>query len=433
MEKEKKHQESLSRRKFVRNSALTLGAISIIPRHVLGQGFTPPSDKINLGYIGLGKQGVGLANSFISNTDAQIVAGSDVWKSKRNAFEDVVSGFYAEKRGQADYKGVKTYLEYQKVLERKDIDAVVIATPDHWHDIQAIDAMNAGKDVYCEKPLTNTVSEGRAIVDAVERNKAVFQTGSMQRSWDRFKKAQEIVSSGKLGEITKVLVNVGDPAIAYNLPEEPMPKGLDWNLWCGPAPLLAYNSKVAPQVVDKFPDWRDYKETGGGILADWGAHMFDIAQWCLGMDDTGPVKFMPPEDPKAVRGLSMRYENGIEMVHEDFGRGWSVRFIGSEGILDVSRSFLESLPLNIVYEEPFENPSKIFENRNNHYQDWLSAIKTRGETICPAEVGHRSATVCNVANIAYWLGKPLDWDPVKEQFKGNAEANALLKRTNREY
>ncbi|SDE32180.1 Predicted dehydrogenase [Pricia antarctica] len=428
-----KNQKILSRRKFVRNSALTLGAISIIPRHVLGQGFTPPSDKINLGYIGLGKQGGILSNKFISNTDAQIIAGSDVWKSKRNAFEGVVSGFYAEKRRQADYKGVKTYLEYQKLLDRKDIDAVVIATPDHWHAIQAIDAMNAGKDVYCEKPLTHTVAEGRALVDAVEKNKTVFQTGSMQRSWDRFKKAQEIVSSGKLGEISKVLVNVGDPAIAYDLPEEPMPKGIDWNLWCGPAPLLAYNSKIAPQVVDKYPDWRDYKETGGGILADWGAHMFDIAQWCLGMDKTGPVKFMPPEDPQAVRGLRMLYDNGIEMVHEDFGRSWSVRFIGSEGILDVGRSFLESLPLNIVYEEPFENPSKQFDDQNNHYQDWLSAIKTRGETICPAETGHRSATVCNVANIAYWLGEPLDWDPVKEQFKHNAEADALLKRTQRKY
>jgi predicted dehydrogenase len=212
-----------------------------------------------------------------------------------------------------------------------------------------------------------------------------------------------------------------------------MPKGLDWNLWCGPAPLLAYNSKVAPEVVDTYPDWRDYKETGGGILADWGAHMFDIAQWCLGMDNTGPVKFMRPKDPKAVRGLRMLYDNGIEMVHEDFGRSWAVRFIGSEGILDVGRSFLESLPLNIVYEEPFENPSKLFDDQNNHYQDWLSAIKTRGETICPAEVGHRSATVCNVGNIAYWLGQDLDWNPVNEQFKGNAEANALLKRTNREY
>ncbi len=433
MTKENKNTTGISRRKFVTRTALSLGAISIIPRHVLGQGFTPPSDKINLGYIGLGKQGGILSNKFISNTQAQIVAGSDVWKSKRDLFQEVVSGFYAEKRGQTDYKGVKTYLDYQDILGRKDIDAVVIATPDHWHAIQAIDAMNAGKDVYCEKPLTNTVAEGRAIVDAVTKNNSVFQTGSMQRSWDRFKKAQEIVSSGKLGKISKVLVNVGDPAIAYNLPEELMPKGLDWNLWCGPAPLLAYNSKIAPEIVDKYPDWRDYKETGGGILADWGAHMFDIAQWCLGMDATGPVKFIPPEDPKSVRGLRMLYENGIEMVHEDFGRKWAVRFIGSEGTLDVSRSFLEALPLEIIYEEPFENPSKMFKDQNNHYQDWLTAIKTRGETICPAEVGHRSATVCNVANIAYWLGQSLDWDPVKEQFKDNPEANKLLKRTNRKY
>ena len=422
-----------SRRRFIQNGFLGIGAISIIPRHVLGQGFTPPSDKINLGYIGLGKQGGILSNKFITNTDAQIVAGSDVWKSKRDAFQEVVSGFYAEKRNQTDYKGVKTYLEYQKLLERKDIDAVVIATPDHWHAIQAIDAMNAQKDVYCEKPLTNTVAEGRAIVNAVTKNKTVFQTGSMQRSWDRFKKAKEIVGSGKLGEILKVLVNVGDPAIDYNLPEEDMPKGLDWNLWCGPAPILPYNSLVAPQLVDTYPKWRDYKETGGGIFADWGAHMFDIAQWCLGMDRTGPVKFMPPKDPKAVRGLRMIYENGTEMVHEDFGRSWAVRFIGSEGTLDVGRNFLESLPLNMVYEEPFENPSKLFENQNNHYQDWLSAIKSRGETICPAETGHRSATVCNVGNIAYWLKEDLDWDPEKEEFKNNMKANALLKRKNRNF
>ncbi|MDT7830526.1 Gfo/Idh/MocA family oxidoreductase [Pricia sp. S334] len=432
-QRSKKSATAPSRRSFVKNSLLGFGAITILPRHVLGRGITAPSDRINLGYIGLGKQGGILANKFIDKTEAQIVAGSDVWKSKRKLFEEVVSGSYAEKRGQNDYKGVKTYLEYQKLLSRKDIDAVIIATPDHWHAIQAIDALNAGKDVYCEKPLTNTVYEGRQIVNAVKKNKAVFQTGSMQRSWDRFKKAKETINSGKLGKIEKVIVNVGDPAIDYNLPKEPMPKGLDWNLWCGPAPLLDYNSAIAPEVVKSYPDWRDFKETGGGILADWGAHMFDIAQWCLGMDDTGPVRFTPPVDPKAVRGLKMVYENGVEVVHEDFGRGWAVRFIGSEGILDVGRSFLESLPLNIVYQEPFENPSKMFDHQNNHYDNWLSAIKSRGETICPAETGHRSATVCNVANIAYWLGKPLEWNPVKEQFKGNEEANALLKRQNRNY
>ncbi len=402
-----------SRRKFITDTALSLGAISIVPRHVLGKGFTPPSDKINLGYIGLGKQGGILANRFVSNTEAQIIAGSDVWTSKRDLFQEVVNGAYAEKRGQTDYNGVQTYLEYQKLLDRKDVDAVVIATPDHWHAIQAIDAINAGKDVYCEKPMSHTIEEGRAMVDAVHKNGTVFQTGSMQRSWDRFKKAQEIVSSGKLGKITKVLVNVGDPAVDYNLPEEPMPKGIDWNLWCGPAPLLAYNSAIAPEVVKTYPDWRNFKETGGGILADWGAHMFDIAQWCLGMDTTGPVKYIPPKDPKAVRGLQMFYENGIEMVHEDFGRSWACRFIGSEGIMDVGRSFLEALPLDIVYEEPFENPSQIFDDQNNHYQDWLTAIKTRGETICPVEVGHHSATVCNVANIAYWLNRPLEWNPAK--------------------
>ncbi|MGB6150991.1 MAG: Gfo/Idh/MocA family oxidoreductase [Pricia sp.] len=429
----KKDEPATARRNFIKKGIFATAAISIIPRHVLGRGFTAPSDKINLGYIGLGNQGGILADKFVTNTEAQIVAGSDVWESKRDLFKTVVNGFYAEKRGQADYDGVKTYLDYRKLLKRKDIDAVVIATPDHWHAIQAIDAMDAGKDVYCEKPLTNTIHEGRQIVDAVKKNGAVFQTGSMQRSWDRFKKAQEIVSSGKLGKIEKVLVNVGDPAVDYNLPKEEMPKGLDWNRWCGPAPLLDYNSAIAPQVVKSYPDWRDYKETGGGILADWGAHMFDIAQWCLGMDETGPVKFIPPEDPKAVRGLKMVYENGIEMYHEDFGRRWACRFIGSEGTLDVARGFLESLPLNLVYEEPFENPTEMFNDQNNHYQDWISAIKSRGNTICPAETGHRSASVCNVANIAYWLGRPLDWDPKTESFKNDAEADALRERKNRKF
>ena len=423
----------VSRRKFLVNTSLAFGAIAIIPRHVMGKGFIAPSDRINLGVIGLGKQGNILSNKFLSNTGVQIVAGSDVWDSKRDFFKKNVELLYAKHRNVESYKGVSTYLEYKELINRTDIDAVIVATPDHWHALQSIDAMKAGKDVFCEKPLTNTIADGRAIADTVKRTKSVFQTGSMQRSWAKFITAKDIVSSGKLGEIKKVLVNVGDPARPYDLPAEPLPDGIDWNRWCGPAPLLGYNDKIAPKIVKRYPDWRDYKEIGGGILADWGAHMFDIVQWCLGMDHSGPVKFIPPSDPNAKRGLRMFYENGIETVHEDFGRGWGVRLIGSDGTMDVSRSYLETTPETILLSNVNVDKEGVIKAQGNHYQNWLDGIKTRTQPICDVEIGHRTASVCNVANIAYELGETLNWNPEKEKFKGNRQANKMRQRKHRKF
>lgn len=427
----KKH-SPLSRRAFIRNSAIVAGGISIVPRHVLGRGFTAPSDKINLGFIGLGKQGGLLARFFTTNTDVQIVAGAEVWQSKQAWFKEQVEKFYADQRDVSNYNGVKTYTQYKEMLAQKDVDAVVVATPDHWHAIQSIDALNAGMDVYCEKPMTNTIAEGRAMVKAVEKNERVLQIGSMQRSWERFSKARDIVQSGQLGKIKKVLVSVGDPAKPYDLPAEPMPEGIDWNLWCGPAPLLAYNNLIAPKIVQTYPDWRDYRETAGGILSDWGAHMFDIAQWCLGMDRTGPVKYIPPQDPTAVRGLQMYYENGLEMVHEDFGRGWGVRFIGEDGSMDVSRQYLETTPGEILIDMGVDVEA-VFKRNGNHYQNWIDAIKSREQPLCDVETGHRSASICNIANIAYELREPLDWDPAKEKFTNNRQANKMRKRKPRKY
>lgn len=423
---------NISRRKFIKNSSILLGGFSIVPRHVLGKGFTAPSDKINLGFIGLGKQGGILAKKFLSNTDVQIVAGAEVWLPKQEWFRGVVEKLYAEKREVNTYRGVKTYTNYQELIARKDIDAVVIATPDHWHAIQSIDAMNAGKDVYCEKPMVNTIKEGRAMVKALKKNKSVLQVGSMQRSWSRFKKAKEIVESGKLGEIKKVIVSVGDPARPYDLPAEKLPQGIDWNLWCGPAPLLPYNKILAPEIVKGYPRWRYYREVAGGVLSDWGTHMFDIVQWCLDMDHTGPVTYIPPQDPKAVRGLKMYYENGIEIVHEDFGRDWGVRFIGEAGSMDVSRKYLETNPSSILSAYKI-NMEALFEDNGNHYQDWIDAIKSRKQPICDVETGHRSASICNIANIAYELNETLYWNPNKEKFKKNRRANKMRKRKPRKF
>ncbi len=428
-----KNKASFSRRSFIKKSTLAATGFSIIPRFVMGQGFTPPSDKINLGFIGLGKQSVGLASRFIENTNAQIVAGCDVWSTKNTAFQNLVKKQYASNRKKETYNGISVHKEYKAILEQSNIDAVVIATPDHWHAIQAIDALNADKHVYCEKPLTHRISEGIALVDTVKQTGKILQTGSMQRSWENFRKACELVRNGYLGEITKILVNVGDPAIDYNFEEEPVPSEVNWNNWCGPAPLLAYNHRLAParNNVDFWPDWRLFKETGGGILCDWGAHMFDIAQWAIGMDRSGPIRYIPPTDRTAVRGLRMFYANGIEMVHEDFGRGWGVRFIGSEGSLDVSRGYLDSNPKQLIATELNDADVRLYDSEGKHYNDWLQSIANNTSPLCDVETGHRSATICNIANIAYQLNEPLNWNPKEQHFMGNMRANALRSRDNR--
>lgn len=433
--KSQKSSPQISRRQFISRSTLAVGAVSIIPRHVLGRGFVAPSDRINLGFIGLGKQTIGLARVFLENTkDAQIVAGSDVWTTKNDWFKGYVEQMYAEKRQQIGYTGIRTTGYYREILDRKDVDAVIIATPDHWHAIQAIDAMNAGKDIFCEKPMTQRIKEGIDMVETARWTKRIVQVGSMQRSWEKFRRACELVRNGYVGEISKVLVNVGDPAIPFNMEAEPTPKEVDWNAWCGPAPLLPYNHRLSPPTSDPFfPDWRKFEETGGGILTDWGAHMFDIAQWALGMDHTGPVRYIPPKDRSAVRGMRMFYENGVEMVHEDFEKGWGVRFIGNEGTLDVSRNYLETNPATILTAELKDSDTRLYNSKDNHYQDWLDAIKNRTQPICDVETGHRSATIGNICNIGYDLGRTLEWDPVEQHFKGDAEANALMNRVSREF
>lgn len=413
-----------SRRSFVKNGLQAAIAFTIVPRFVLGgKGYLPPSDRINLGFIGTGKQSKSLVHSF--KDIAQTIAGSDVDKQKLAAFQRITEQYYAEAGQKTAYKGFTAYADFREMLERKDIDAIVIATPDHWHAVQTVMAANAGKHVYCEKPMAHSVAEGRAMVNAVQKNKVVFQTGSMQRSWDKFRTACELVRNGYIGQVKEVLVTVGNPAIDFNLPGMQVPDYLNWNGWVGPSVMRPYHTELSPPVEqDVYPNWRNYKEYGGGILSDWGAHMFDIAQWALGMDRSGPVKFTPPTGNE-VRGLTMIYENGIVMKHVDFGRGFAVRFIGEKGTINISRDFLDSDPANIATAVLGQNAVRLY-NSNNHYQNWLDCIKTGKQPIADVETGHRTSSVCCLANIAYWLRRPLNWDPVNEQFTNDAEANTLL-------
>ena len=414
-----------SRRKFLLQATTVAAGFIIVPRYVLGRGYTAPSDMFNIGFIGTGKQARGLLNNF-KKQPVRIISGAEVDAQKLAKFKALAEKAYAESGGNQSLGGFKDVADYRDILADATIDGVIIATPDHWHAKQAIDAARAKKHIYCEKPLTRTVAEGRALVNAAKENKVVLQTGSMQRSWKNFRHACELVRNGYVGAIKEVLVNVGDPAIACDLGQEILPAYLNWEGWVGPAAYRPFHSELSPPVEkDIFPNWRKYREYGGGILSDWGAHMFDIAQWGLGMDDSGPVSLTPPADPKAVRGLTMVYENGIVMKHEDFGRGNGVRFIGEKGTLDISRGYLDSNPASIVSATIQPGEQRLYAS-DDHYADWINASKNGTEPICPAEIGHRSNTVSAIANIAYRLGRPLTWNPEKEKFKKDKEANELL-------
>ncbi|GHT50679.1 oxidoreductase [Bacteroidia bacterium] len=413
-------QTNVTRRQFLGTGLAAAAALTIIPRHVMGGvGFTAPSDAITLGFIGTGVQSRGLASEFARR--AQIVAASDVYKSKLDLFKE-----HAEKAlasAGKPSKGIKTYVDFRKLLADKSIDAVVIATPDHWHAINVIEAAKAGKDIYCEKPYSHTIEEGRLMVQAVEKYKRINQTGNMQRSWKNFRNACQLVRNGHIGEITEVKVSCGPHPKKFDLKPETVPTGLDWNAWVGPAVFNDFNWELAPPVENgMFPNWRNYKEYGNGMTADWGAHMFDIAQWGLGMDNSGPVAIYPPD--ATHKYLTLEYANGVKMTHEDFGRGYAVRFIGTKGIIDISRGTFETLPGDLSSHVFTDSEIKLYES-NDHYQNWLDCIKSRQQPICTAEIGHRTASVCFLTNIGYELKRPLRWDPAKEEFVNDAEANKL--------
>jgi predicted dehydrogenase len=270
------------------------------------------------------------------------------------------------------------------------------------------------------------------LVDEVRKADIVFQTGSQQRSefGGRFRQAVEAIWNGRIGEVKKIRIGVGGPAKPCDLPTQEIPDGTNWDAWVGPAPMRGFNEILCPQGVhNHFPQWRAYQEFGGGSIADMGAHHFDIAQWALKMDTTGPTRILPPTDPRAESGLRFIYANGVEMIHNEFdGQSRAdCLFEGTDGTIAVSRSSISSTPSGVL-EIPLEKSDLRVPASSNHHENWLEAIGQQSEAICPAEIGHRSASVCHLANIGYRLRRELQWNPHSESFVGDEAANALLSR-----
>ncbi len=436
-----------SRRRFLKTAASAAAAPFILPSRVW-TAETAPNSRLNLGFIGMGKMNSGHLRNFLSRPEVQIVAVCDVDTTRRENAQNTVNSTYAKDKATTNYKGCDAYNEFEKILERKDIDAVVIATPDHWHACIAIAAVKAGKDVYCEKPLTHNVHEALTLTQAVRDSGRILQTGSQQRSSKEFRVAAELIRNGVIGNIQRVETSFGDPAPLYNLETEELEPGLDWDRWCGPGPLVGYSSVLSPRGVHThFPHWRMTREFGGGMITDWGAHHIDIAQWGLGEDENGPIEVRAPEDwQNAKRGATLVYAGGIPLTHVD-GKG--VSFFGESGEVHVNRGKFEfildgktvhkfwdkavdkgtSLDREVILtEREFLADAKVkLYNSPNHHEDWLNSIKTREKPIADVAIGASTVISCHLMNFAYWHGANFGWDPKAHQFTQGGDAKWLTR------
>jgi predicted dehydrogenase len=467
------HPTPASRRRFLKSAAAAALAPMIVPPAAAvlraADGTTAPSNRIALGFIGVGKQATGHLGALVRRSDVNILAICDVQEERRAAARDLIDKATSPPDPATKPKGdapvvnqvspwatqegappsgntgagpatraadVKYYSDYHELLARKDVDAVLIATPDHWHALIASAACAAGKDVYCEKPLTLTIREAKELIEVAHRYGRVFQTGSQQRSSREFRFACEMVRSGRIGKLQSVTVYTGTTSVECDLPAEPIRKGVDWETWLGPAPYRPFNKILCPPVDSTdWAMWRLYRDYSGGAMTDFGAHHFDIAQWAMDADDTGPVAITPPSPPgaKEERLLTMTYANGVEVRHASIGAnfgGKGLIFEGTEGKIGVDRGWLETAPRRLKTIPTHVGETFLYKSPG-HHEDWLRAIRARTQPICPVDVGAHSATVCHLGNICYWLNRPLKWDPVKWEFINDDEANRWVDRPKR--
>ena len=424
----------LNRRQFLGYSALGLAGLTILPGWTLANGARmAPSDRVVLGFIGLGQQGCSDFSSFSRCPGVQVVAGCDVESIKRERFKRRVEAW--QKR-QNMVERCDTYEFYEDMLNRKDIDAVSIATPDHWHALNTIHACQTKKDVYVQKPLAYTVTEGLAMVKTANDYRCVVQVGSQQRSSKEFQQAIALVRSGGIGHIQTIFAKVGDPPKPFDLPEQPVPNTLNWNQWLGPLndSRIHYHSDLCPPITID-PDqneklwgaWRWYRETGNGFTADWGAHMFDISQAAIGMDGSGPCEFIP-KGYNGTQYLTMKYQNGIVMTEQPFRAqgvnpgSQGICFNGTKGWLRVARGYIECSDPSLLKKEEQQIGAGQYEVSSPHMQNFIECVRSRQKPIASIEVGCSTNTLCSIANIAVELQRPVKWDPATLSFGDDKEA-----------
>jgi predicted dehydrogenase len=459
----KRSKTSISRRKFISTTAKTAafatvaisGFPTIVPARVLGK--YSPSNRINVGAIGTGRISRTHDMPGVWQYDyAQIVAVCDLDTKRAAQGKELVNKYYSEKLGKP-FDGVKEYHDYRELIANKDIDAVIISTPDHWHAAIAVDAARAGKHIYLQKPASLTIAEGRIMSDVITASGVKFQIGSQQRSSEQFRYAAELVRNGRIGDLKKVYVGLpGDPS-GDEEPEMPIPPNLNYDMWLGSTPYVYYTEKrVHPQNDYSRPGWLRCEQFGAGMITGWGAHHIDSAHWGMGMELSGPVEIWGhAEFPKSglwdVHGIFTtyaKYENGVEMtVSNELPNG--VKFEGTKGWIFVTRGNYRATASDPVPNRDGTKPldasdPKIIKSQigpdefhlpvsKEHHGNWLEAIRDNKPTIAPVEEAHRSCSACLLHHIAMKLDRKIYWDPKKEQFKNNdTEATAMLSRPQRE-
>jgi len=423
--------KTISRRQFLKGATVAAAGVAgfpyFVPSSALGRaGNVAASNRIVMGCIGMGGMGSGNMGGFLGKKEVQVVAVCDVDAGRRNRARDRVN----KKYGNQD---CVAYSDFREEIERKDIDALSLALPDQWHSIPAVMGARSGKDMYAEKPLARTIREGRAICDAVHRYSRVWQTGSQQRSSGNFHRACELVRNGRIGKVHKVEVGLPTGGSTGNRPVQPVPEGLDWDFWLGPAPWRPYCGFGRDRC---HYQWRWIMDFSGGQLTDWAGHHIDIAHWGLGLDRTGPIeiegKGVYPKDgiydvPTEYK-FTCKYDNGIVMTvanNRQIPQG--TKWYGEKGWIYVKRGKLESEPKSVLQEKIGPNEIKLYKS-NDHKQNFLDCIRSRKLTIAPVEVGHRSISVALLGEIAMLTEQKLRWDPEKEIFLNSDQANRMLSR-----
>lgn len=403
-----------SRRSFLKSGAVAAASAIGMPRFLsaatLGRGQPGPNSRINIGLIGNGLIMGGHRDYYRARAHTEVVAVCDV-------YQDRMQSALADCR--QENPNCAGYLDFEEILARPDVDAVVVGTPDHWHAAISIAAMRAGKDVYVEKPMTLTIEEGKAMVEAERRYGRILQVGSQQRSEHAFRKAAEIVRNGWIGKIKEVYCSLGTFPPPANFAEEPIPAGFNYEKWLGAAPWEPYSEE---RVLSSYSGgWRCFWEYGSRKNGDWGAHHYDITQWALGMDHSGPVRFVPKDYDQPYQYFE--YANGVRVIR-DYGemKGHMIRFVGEEGEVYVSRNeLLDTNPVSLAGRPLKSSDIRLYKS-TDHRENWIEGIYTRKPTICPATVGHRSATVCQLSGISERLNRPINWDPKTEQIVGDPQA-----------